>query len=119
MLQDISTASILPENSKDDDPHEPPSAEILPFNAKNLNEIVYFPITVDESLSAEAQNIVNRFCGDSVSSLKVEPILRKHQSKIWISVKEAAYGITLHALILGLPSAEFGPVTHISAALHG
>ena len=132
MLQALSTATVispaLPDSVKDDDPPQRATVEIIEFenyrrlqsaNAKSLNEIIYFPITIDESLSAEAQNIVNRSCGDSVSSLKVEPLLRKHQLKIWITVKAAAYGIVLHAIILGLPSAELGPVVRISAALHG
>ena len=118
MLQALSTAAIpssLRGSVKDDDPPD----RRQPANDKHLNEIVTFPVTVDESLSAEAQNIVNRSCGDSISSFKVEPLLRKHQSKIWISVKAAAYGIAFHAIIMGLPSAELGPVTHIAAALHG
>ena len=117
--------SSLPDSVKDDDPPECPTEKIIELKYyltaqdKNPNELVCFPITVDDSLSTEAQNIVKRSCGDSVSSLEVEPLLRKHQSKIWISMKAAAYSIALHAIILGLPSAELGPVVHISAVLHG
>ena len=120
--------SILPDYIKDDDPLERPVVKILEFehysrsqptHDKHVNEIVTFPIIVDASLSAEAQNIVNRSCGDSVSSLKVEHLHKKHQSKIWISLKAAAYNIALHAIILGLPGAELGPVIHLSTSLQG
>ncbi len=79
------------------------------------SEILCFPITVDESLSAEAQQLVTRSCGDSIISLNVEPLLKKHQSKIWITMKAAAWSIAVHAII-GLSAAELGLVTHIHSA---
>ena len=104
--------TILPEHSKDDDPHERPAAEILPFNSQPLHEIVYFPLTVDEHLSADAQQLVEKTCGDSILYLDVVPVPNKHQSKIWIGLKAAALGMALHAVIMGLPNAELGPVKH-------
>lgn len=120
MLQVRSMAAVIypavPDCIKDDDPHQRPSAKILPFNSKNQNEIVYFPITVDESLSAEAQAIIDSSCGDSILYLDAVPVPHKHQSKIWIGMKAAAFSIALHAVIMGLPSAELGMVRHIMPA---
>ncbi len=128
MLQVLSTVvakPALPDSIKDDGPPEC-RAEILEFEdyhqsqptEEQLDEIVYFPITVDDSLSAEAQAIVDRSCGDSVLYLDIVSVPNKHQSKIWIGLKAAAFGIALHAVIMGLPSAELGMVRHIHSPTH-
>jgi len=88
---------------------------IMPTDNNPDNEILYFPLTVDSDLSAEAQNIIRHSCGTSVSSLKLEPLPIKHQTKIWVSLQAAAFSIALHAIILGLPGAELGMVKHVSA----
>ncbi len=128
MYQAFSTTaaapSVSPEHGEDPDPDERPAAKIIPFNSHgrqqsapdaSLNEIVYFPLTVDENLSADAQNIVKRTCGENILSLKEEHLLTKHQSKIWIRMQAVAFGIALHAIMLGLPGAELGRVVHIPA----
>ena len=81
-------------------------------NAAYDNEIVCFPLTVDSDLSAKAQDIIRRTCGKSVRKIKLEQLINKHQTKIWVNLKAAVYRIALHALIIGLPAAELGSVTH-------
>lgn len=118
MLQAISvpaSTSGMPETVKDDDPHERPAAEILPFTFKNLNEIVYFPITVEDHLSADAQQLIEQSCSDSILYLDIEPLPKKHLSKIWIGLKAAALDAALHAVIMGLPSIELGLIRHAHA----
>lgn len=81
------------------------------------SEILYFPITVDSDLSAEAQNILRRTCGESMGEIRLEPLASKHQTKIWVCLKATAFSIALHALVFGLPGAELGLVQHLSAPL--
>ncbi|MDC7677700.1 hypothetical protein [Asticcacaulis machinosus] len=69
---------------------------------------VYFPLTVDEALSQKAQLLLKTECADLIGDMNCEALPARHQTRIWIYVKAATYGLLLHALILGLPSAEFG-----------
>ena len=75
-----------------------------------LEATVYFPLTVDSDLSLAAQSLLRRECGPQINSISLEPVPDKHEMRLWVTLTAAAYGLALHALILGLPAAEFGPV---------
>jgi hypothetical protein len=81
------------------------------------SELLCFPLTVDADLSAEAQDILRRTCGESVGEMTLEPLASKHQTKIWVYLHATAFSIALHAIIFGLPGAELGLVKHLSARL--
>ena len=72
--------------------------------------MVYFPLTVAADLSLTAQSLLRRECGAEINSISLEPIPDKHEMRLWVTLTKAAYGLALHALILGLPAAEFGAV---------
>jgi hypothetical protein len=82
------------------------------MNTNPEQEHVSFPLTIDSDLSTKAQAILHRTCGESIDGIELEPLPRKHQAKLWIHLKATAYTMALHALILGLPAAEFGTVIH-------
>ena len=69
---------------------------------------VSFPLTVDADLGRAAQSLLRRECGDDIRAITFEKIPDRHQTRLWVTLAAAAYGIALHAVILGLPAAEFG-----------
>ena len=69
---------------------------------------VSFPLTVDADLSGTAQTLLRRECGSQIRAITFEPIPDRHQTRLWVTLGAAAYGLALHAVILGLPAAEFG-----------
>ncbi len=71
---------------------------------------VFFPLTVDQDFSATAQTVLRRECGSAIRSITLESIPDKHEMRLWVTLAAAAYTVALHALILGLPAAEFGAV---------
>lgn len=69
---------------------------------------ISFPLTVDADLSGPAQTLLRRECGADIRVITFENIPDRHQTRLWVTLAAAAYGIALHALILGLPAAEIG-----------
>ena len=69
---------------------------------------VSFPLTVDEDLSGAAQTLLRRECGAHIRAITLENIPDRHQARLWVTLGAAAYGLALHAVVLGLPAAEFG-----------
>ena len=94
------------------------SQRLSPTKGTSDQERVHFPLTIDSDLSAEAQAILQRTCGEEIDAIELEPLIRKHQTKLWIHLKATAYNMALHALILGLPAAEFGSVIHTHTPSH-
>ncbi|WP_236621570.1 hypothetical protein [Asticcacaulis benevestitus] len=74
-----------------------------------------FPLTVDTDLSLTAQTLLRRECGAQIQSIRLEAIPDKHEARLWVTLAAAAYGLALHALILGLPAAQFGAVKTVRA----
>ena len=72
--------------------------------------VVFFPLTIDQDLSVTAQSVLRRECGAEIRSITLECLPDRHEIRLWVTLAAAAYGVALHALILGLPAAEFGPV---------
>ncbi len=68
---------------------------------------VFFPLTVESDLSLTAQSLLRRECGADIT---LEPLPDRHQARLWVYLTAAAYSVALHAVVLGLPGAEFGPV---------
>jgi hypothetical protein len=77
-----------------------------------LQATVFFPLIVDSDLSLTAQSLLRRECGASIGQLKLEPLPRHHQVRIWVYLAAAAYTVALHAIVLGLPVAEVGSVNY-------
>ena len=75
-----------------------------------LQATVSFPLTVDADLSRIAQNLLRTECGAHIRAITLENIPDRHQTRLWVTLGTAAYGLALHALIFGLPAAEFGAV---------
>ncbi len=71
---------------------------------------VSFPLTVDADLSPAAQALLRHECGGDIRTITLENIPDRHQTRLWVTLAAAAYGLALHAVILGLPAAEFGAV---------
>ena len=71
---------------------------------------VFFPLTVDQDVSATAQNLLRRECGGDIRSITLECLPDTHEMRLWVTLAAAAYTVAVHALILGLPAAEFGAV---------
>ena len=69
---------------------------------------ISFPLTVDADLSGVAQTLLRRECGAQIRAITFENLPDRHQTRLWVTLGAAAYGIALHAVILGLPAAEFG-----------
>jgi hypothetical protein len=89
--------------------------QALPLVAQSdvhLDEMSYFPVTVDSSLGSQLIKAVSQSCGKSLEYVKVEPRPRDHQSRIWLSLQTAVLGVAIHAIILALPSAEIGRISH-------
>lgn len=72
--------------------------------------IVFFPLTVDQDFSATAQKLLRRECGADIHTITLESLPDTHEMRLWVTLTAAAYSVALHALILGLPAAEFGIV---------
>jgi hypothetical protein len=94
--------------------HPPVHAAEASPSSHTSEALLFFSITVDESLTSELKEAILKSGGNSVSSLWVEPLSLKHLSKTWIHMKAAAFRSVLHAIIAVLPGAELGPVVHIS-----
>jgi hypothetical protein len=69
-----------------------------------------FPLTVDADLGRTAQTLLRQACGGQIRSISFENIPDRHETRLWVTLAAVAYGVALHALILGLPAAEFGAV---------
>lgn len=76
---------------------------------------VLFPVTVDSGLSVTAQSLLRCECGTQICSIQLEALPDKHEVCLWVTLAAAAYGLALHALILGLPAARFGAVKTVRA----
>lgn len=75
-----------------------------------LQVTLSFPLTVDADLSRRAQSLLRRQCGAQIRAITFETIPDRHQTRLWVTLAAAAYGLAVHAVILGLPAAELGPV---------
>ena len=75
-----------------------------------LQATLSFPLTVDADLGRTAQTLLRRECGGAIRAIRLELIPDRHQARLWVTLATAAYGVALHAIILGLPAAEFGAV---------
>ncbi len=75
-----------------------------------LQATLSFPLTVDADLGRTAQTLLRRECGSAIRAIRLELIPDRHQARLWVTLATAAYGVALHAIILGLPAAEFGAV---------
>ena len=71
---------------------------------------VLFPLTVDTDLSLTAQSLLRRECGAQSRSIRLQPIPEKHEACLWVTLSASAYEPAVHALVLGLPAAQFGAV---------
>jgi hypothetical protein len=76
-------------------------------------DILSFPITADTSLAVALQDTLVRVCGSALTSLTIEAVPQKHQSRLWLVLQAPVFGVALHAVITGIPQAELGPVTHL------
>jgi hypothetical protein len=79
-------------------------------DAEPLQATVSFPLTVDAALSRTAQSVLRRECGSHIRAITLENIPDRHETRLWVTLAAAAYSVALHAVILGLPAAEFGAV---------
>ena len=82
---------------------------LMPRNAP-FPPIVFFPLIIDQDLSAKAQKILRSECGSDIRTITLECIPDRHEMRLWVTLTAAAYTLALHALILSLPAAEFGAV---------
>ena len=73
-----------------------------------LQATVSFPLTVDADLSRTAQSLLRSKCGSQIRAITLENIPNRHETRLWVTLGAAAYGLALHAIILGLPAAELG-----------
>lgn len=69
---------------------------------------VSFPLMVDQDLSGPVQTLLRRECGAHIRAITLENIPDRHQTRLWVTLGATAYGLALHAVILGLPAAELG-----------
>lgn len=79
-------------------------------SADPLQTTVSFPLIVDSDLSLTAQLLLRRECGAQICSIQMDPLPDTHQTCLRVTLTAAAYGLVLHAIILGLPAAQFGAV---------
>ena len=75
-----------------------------------LQATISFPLTVDADLGRTAQTLLRRECGSDIRAITFEIIPDRHQARLWVTLAAAAYSVAVHAIILGLPAAEFGAV---------
>ena len=75
-----------------------------------LQTMVILPLTVDSDLSLTAQSLLRRECGASVHAISLEPRPDTHDMRLWVTLEAEAYSPAVHAVIMGLPAAEFGAV---------
>ncbi len=75
-----------------------------------LQVTVSFPLTVDSALSRQAQALLRKACGAHIRAITLQDLTDRHETRLWVTLAAAAYGRALHAVILGLPAAEFGAV---------
>lgn len=75
-----------------------------------LQTTVTFPLTVDSDLSLTAQSLLRREAGPRVHAISLEPRADTHEMRLWVTLDAVAYGPAVHAVIMGLPAAEFGAV---------
>ena len=73
-----------------------------------LQATVSFPLTIDADLSRTAQTLLRAECGAYIRAIALQDIPERHQTRLWVTLGAAAYGQVLHAVIFGLPAAEFG-----------
>ncbi len=78
-----------------------------------LQATVSFPLTVDADLGRTAQTLLRAECGAHISAITLQDIPDRHQTRLWVTLGAAAYGPVVHAVISGLPAAEFGAVRTI------
>lgn len=74
------------------------------------NRPVCFAVTVDQSLSQKAECVIRSECGARVRSISLEPLPDRHEVRLWVTLAALAYGLAVHAIVSGLPAAEFGKV---------
>ncbi len=78
--------------------------------SEDPSSIVRFPVTISEDLSQQAQSLLRAECGAKIQSIALELLPDHHEARLWVTVAAIAYGLAIHALISGLPAAEFGAV---------
>ena len=71
---------------------------------------VIFPLTVASDLSLTAQSLLRRECGAGIHAISLEPRPDTHDMRLWVTLESRAYNPAVHAVIMGLPAAEFGAV---------
>jgi len=71
---------------------------------------VHFPLTVDQDLSLTAQTLLRRECGDLIRTITQESVPHQNETRLWITLAATAFSKALHAVLLGIPAAEFGPL---------
>ncbi|MDV6330089.1 hypothetical protein [Asticcacaulis sp. 201] len=75
-----------------------------------LPSLLTFPLTVDADLSATAQGLLRRECGCDLHAIDIEAVGDTHDIRCRITVAATACERAMHALIAGLPAAQFGAV---------
>ena len=99
----------------------PSSAQILrlddyrvarePEEEPSLPQFLYFSVTVNEALESALRLVVADSCGAEASCIRIESIPRRQQSRLWLCLLPVALEKAVHAIIVSLPSAEFGSIT--------
>lgn len=78
--------------------------------------LLNFPVTVSEDWALKAHALLRMGCGSDLHTVRFETVPDDNATRLWITVAATGYGPALHALIGGLPAAEFGAVTPLRGA---
>ncbi len=111
--------SASPLSADSEEPYPGSAAPAAPTHVLNhhsascTESCLCFPITVDTDFSEQAQTILQTTCGEAIEAVTLEISSRKHQTKLWVRLAASAYQHAIHALIIGLPAAEFGGVLRV------
>lgn len=84
---------------------------------QHASRLLNFPVTVSEDLALKARALLCEGCRSDLHTIRFEALPDDHAARLWVTVAANGYGAALHALICGLPAAEFGAVTPLCDAV--
>lgn len=65
-------------------------------------------ITIDAANVTPLRQLAVTICGDSLSSIRVQPIAQSRRMNVWLCLKTDALDTVMTAIMRALPCAQFG-----------
>ncbi|MFZ6814455.1 hypothetical protein ACO0K3_08285 [Undibacterium sp. Rencai35W] len=74
-------------------------------------------ITVDSDCATELRHLILNRCGKLVTYIRMQPVDHASRMIVWLCLAKPAVETIIHAVMMALPSAEFGKITPLSPTL--